>query len=75
MYASCEIAMSEVVAISYAEAPPTLVASSPSQRAVEPVSARQVAGVLPKVTALVFWSIEIAAVVEVANVEGDEVAR
>ena len=48
--------------------------SSPSQSALEPVSAIQVARLLPKCTML-SGPMEIAAVVEVAKVVADEVAR
>jgi hypothetical protein len=54
-------------------APPTEVASSPSQSAEEPVRSAQVASLLPKETTLLV-SIAMAAVVEVAKVRGEEVA-
>ena len=54
------------------EPPPAPVASSPSQRAEEPVRAIQVAKELPNLTVLVV-SIKIEAVVEVAKVEGEDV--
>ena len=54
--------------------PPPAPSSEPSQRVAEPVRATQVAWLLPKVTVLV-PSILKAKLVEVANVDGEEVAR
>jgi hypothetical protein len=64
----------QLVAGVYGNAPPPPDASFPSQRSADPVSAMQVASLLPKVTVPV-ESMASAATVDVANVDAEDVAR
>jgi hypothetical protein len=66
-----EVAFQEVAGV-YGKALPD--ASSPSQSAAEPVSAIQVASLLPNVTVPV-ESIDSAGIEDVAKVDADDVAR